>query len=386
MQKHSVKLLLKTNKKNELGQTPIYLRIIKDRKVVFISTGYAIPERLWDAKNELVKEGYAFYKQINEDIVNKKQEVLQELVNASVKGRQLSASGVKDLQKGKLNDIFSFAETFSRQAKGKKSDSTIINYEKHLRKLEEFQGSRSLAFEQIDPDYLYSFEEYLRSGKGVSRREGSEGSNYIDAIMRTIRTLFNAARKKGIVDHYPFTQYEMPKVTGGNKAYLSMKELDLWHKFTFETEHKILKEVALYFLFGCYTGLRLSDWKEFSEAKIRERNISLKATKNKAWVNVPLHDRLLQVLQEMKKVPLTLREPTINRDLKKIASYLKINKSLSTHCGRKTFAVTLCLEKGISSETAAKLMGITLAVFEKNYSYVTAEKIQLETEKAWKGL
>jgi hypothetical protein len=44
------------------------------------------------------------------------------------------------------------------------------------------------------------------------------------------------------------------------------------------------------------------------------------------------------------------------------------------------------LERGVSSETAAKLMGITLAVFEKNYSFVTAEKIKLETDKAWKDL
>jgi hypothetical protein len=46
----------------------------------------------------------------------------------------------------------------------------------------------------------------------------------------------------------------------------------------------------------------------------------------------------------------------------------------------------MCLERGISSETAAKLMGITLSVFEKNYSYVTSDKILMETSAAWKDL
>jgi integrase/recombinase XerD len=88
----------------------------------------------------------------------------------------------------------------------------------------------------------------------------------------------------------------------------------------------------------------------------------------------------------MKKIPLTEPEPTVNKKIKLIAEAAGIDKYLSTHCARKTFAVTLCLDRGISSETAAELMGITLAVFVKSYSRVTPAKIRDETLKAWKGL
>jgi site-specific recombinase XerD len=385
MKKHTVKLLLKQNKKNELGQMPIYLRITVNRKTSFIATGWHIQQKFWDERNECVKETHALHQEINLDITNKKKDILQSLINASVKGKGLSAKGVKDLQAGKLHNIFEFSELFIKQTAGNKAGSTLKNYDKHLAKLQEYAGSRSLNFEDIDTDYLYGFEEWLRGN--IKKREGTEnGGNYINLILRTIRTLFNAARKKGLIDRYPFAQYEMPKITGGNKAYLSLKELEKWHRFTLESEHPVLRPTALYFLFACYTGLRLSDWKDFSEAKVKEKNIALKATKNKAWVAVPLHSKLLEVLTLMKQTPLTLAEPTINRNLKTVARYLKIDKKLTTHSGRRTFAVTMCLERGISSETAAKLMGITLSVFEKNYSYVTSDKILMETSAAWKDL
>jgi site-specific recombinase XerD len=386
MQKHSVKLLLKKNKINELGQMPIYLRVTVNRKTSFTSTGYSIPPKMWDANLELVKEAHKLHAQINLDITNKKKEVLQELINASVKGKGLSAKGVKDLHAGKLHDIYQFAEQFKRQVKNNKSRSTLTNYDKHLRKLKEYAGEL-LSFEEITVDFLTNFDEWMQDPKNVKTRQGTDNKgNYRNLIFRTIRTLFNAARKKGIIEVYPFSQFEMPKTTGGNKAYLTFKEVIKWHEYTVETDHATLKQSALYFLFACYTGLRLSDWKEFVEAKIKERNISLRAAKNKVWVNVPLHIRLLEVLKMMKETKLYLSEPTINAHLKKIAGYLKIDKKLTTHCGRKTFAVTMCLERGVSSETAAKLMGITLAVFEKNYSYITPEKIRLETDKAWKDL
>jgi integrase/recombinase XerD len=383
MKKASVKILLKKNKEDELGKTPIYIRITANRKTSFISTGHKIQKRYWDEKNEMVKDVHKYADQINRDITSKKKEILDDLINASIKGQQISAKDAKDLQTKKLNDIFQFADQYIIQAKNNKEEGTVENYEKHLKKLEQFQKERVLNFEDITVDYLYSFEEWLR-GDGVKRRKGKDPSNYIAVIMRTIRKFFNVAKSRGIISCYPFTQYELPKTSGGNKPYLTLKELAKWHEFTFETENNTYKESALYFLFACYSGLRLSDWSDFTEAKIKDRNISLKATKNKSWVAVPLHDKFIEVIHEMKKVPLTISEPTLNGTLKKIAEYLKVNKSLSTHSGRKTFAVTMCLERGVSAETAAKLMGITLAVFENNYSFITPDKIMLETSKAWK--
>jgi site-specific recombinase XerD len=382
MQIPSLKLLLKKNKQNALGQYPIYLRITANRKTTFITTGHAIGEKYWDEKNESVKESHKLHKQINEAILIQKKNMMDQIIKASMTSKNVTAKSLKEGQKKQLTDIFKFADNYALSLRDKRSKSLLDNWQKHLRKLEAFNNSRELNFDDINLDFLNSFEEHLRS---TVKKRGEDGSSYIEGIMRTIRTFFNAARKRGLINTYPFALYEMPKTRAGNKAFLSLKELDRWHRFTLETEHPTLKQTALYFLFACYTGSRLSDWSDFAESKM-SRDHTFQAIKNKAWVAIPLHERLIEILGLMKKVPLTIKESTINRNLKVIANELKIEKSLSTHCGRKSFAVTLCLERGVSSETTAKLMGITLAVFEKSYSFITKERIRDETAKAWKGL
>jgi site-specific recombinase XerD len=386
MQAASVKLLIKKNKKNSLGKYPIYLRITANRKTSFVSTGFFIEKNQWDERTESVKESNRDHEHINTSILNRKKQYLDEILHAAIDKKFKSASSIKQVIADELRNIFKFSEKLQKEVAGRRSSSTIKNYKKHLKKLESYVGDRNLLFDQMDPEYLRDFEAWLRDN--VKGREGADPNNYIAAIMRTVRSHFNEAVSRGITSNYPFgkNKYQLPDETAGNKDFLSLAELKKWHDFTFETTHETYSQVSLYFLFTYYTGLRLSDWSDFVEGKIRDRNISLKATKNKSWVNVPLHDGLIQVIKRMKEIPLTISEPTINKRLKTLAGELKINKRLSTHCGRKTFAVTMCLERGVSSETAAKLMGITLAVFEKSYSFVTAEKIKLETDKAWKDL
>jgi integrase len=385
MQRATVKLLLKLNKKNALGKYPIYLRITSNRKTSFISTGFYIEKNQWDQKSETVKETNVQADHINTSILNRKNQVLDEILQAAIDKKFKSAGAIKQVVADDLKNIFRFSDKLQKEAVGRRSVNTIKNYKKHLKKLEEYRGD-TLLFDQIDMDLLRSFESWLRDN--VKTREGSDPNNYIAAIMRTVRSHFNEAVSRGITNNYPFgkNKYILPDETPGNKDFLSLSELKKWHEFTFETTHETYRQVSLYFLFACYTGLRLSDWSDFAEGKIRDRNISLKATKNKSWVNVPLHEGLIQVIKRMKEVPLTISEPTLNKRLKTLAGELKIKKKLSTHSGRRTFSITMCLERGVSSETTAKLMGITLAVFEKSYSMITPQKIALETDKAWKDL
>jgi integrase len=71
----------------------------------------------------------------------------------------------------------------------------------------------------------------------------------------------------------------------------------------------------------------------------------------------------------------------MNRTLKGIAG---IKKRITTHTGRHTFAITMCAEAGISAETCAELMGITIATCVNNYYRVTNRKIDKECLGAWK--
>jgi site-specific recombinase XerD len=361
---------------------------------VFTSTGHYINPKYWDPKAQLVREAHWLHEQINLDIAGLKKQALENIIDAGVKKRSISAIEVKEQSLEKLHDIFEFAEKVIKELTGKRTEGTFKNWRKHLKKLKlylnPYAGEEDivrLSFEQITPDFLTDFEYYLRN-KGVKHRQGKDTNNYVFAIMKTLRGLFNYARnKKKLSIPYPFSDYEMPEQTHGNKDHLSLAELDKWEQYAKTVTNPLKKQAAIYFLFGCYTGLRISDWYRFDiKKRVHKDYINIRAKKNGQWVSTPHHARLLRTIELMKQTPLTEPEPRLNKTFKTVAREAGIDKYLSSHCGRKSFAVTICLERGISSETAAELMGITLAVFVKSYSKVTPQKIKAETSAAWKDL
>jgi site-specific recombinase XerD len=330
------------------------------------------------------------HQSINKDIIRKKKEVMNNMVDAGYQNESVSAAKIKEMAvmgEARTN-IFAFCERYKIEMEGKRGSGTLYNWSRHLKKLEAYHGSKDISFEQITADFLIGLERYLRT-EGVDRdllRSKNPG-NYINTILKTIRLLFNAAIKKGLITCYPFKNFEMPETSAGNKDHMTLGELDKLERFVQETSNLARKEIVIWFLFGCYTGLRISDWYAFShENALHDGYFSLEAVKNKGRIAMPVHGRLKKVLEWTKQVPLTTYDRKINSELKKICKDLKINKKPTSHSGRGTFAITLCAERGISSETCAKLLGISIEVCINNYYKVTPHKVKNETERAWSGL
>ena len=113
---------------------------------------------------------------------------------------------------------------------------------------------------------------------------------------------------------------------------------------------------------------------------MRDGWLFLRAKKNGEDVTMPVAGRLARHLERVRVTPLTLVEQVINRTLKNVGG---IQKKISSHTARHSFAITLCAEQGISAETCAELMGITLVTCVNNYYKVTNRKIDKECLQAW---
>lgn len=385
MFKYTVKILTRESKMKDNGYVPIYLRITIAGRAAFISTGHDVPAIMWDKKKERVKDGFMLSSSINADIVTRKQTIIQRLATVQVEGKAVTAAQAKLLfASADLHNIFEFVTAYIAEMNHKREDGTLENYRKHAQVLEDFHGSKSLTFEEINHDYLVRFEAYLRSRE----KENGEllGGNYIFAINKTLRSFFNAAIKRGIIDHYPFETFEMPVYVNPTKAYLTIAELTEIEKLADNTRDNTVRETAVYFLLGCYSGLRVSDWMKFNiNEHIKNGRLRLRAKKNNEWVTMRILGRLEAHLRRIEQTPLTITVHEINRTLKDIAKVCKIKKLLTTHVGRHTFAITLCAEQGISAETCAELMGVTVATCVENYYRVTNRKIDKETV-VWEGL
>lgn len=377
--KYSLRYILWTHDKNTDGKYPVYLRITINRERKYIATGVFLTARAWDKKTELVV-GRADSAEINADLSARRQRILKYIAERQLENKAITAASVKEAFSSAKDqsDFFQFAEQFISDVSEKRSPGMVKNYNKLVRKLEVFNGSRVLSFEQINYDFLVKLETDLRK---------RYAENYIHALWRVLKTFFNAARKRGVTTHYPFDGYDNPKYTSPEKDYLTIEEIKKIEKFADKASTPALKQSAVYFLFGCYSGLRVSDWYRFDINKhVRNGELLLRAKKNKEWVSMPVHSKLKENFSRMRDLPLKITDVEINRSLKDIAKEIKCSKRISCHTSRHSFAISMCLNRGLSSEVSAELMGITLSTFVDNYSQITRKKIFAEASRAWKSL
>jgi len=366
------------------GRMPIWIKIMIDdtRKPAYISTKHYLLPRFWDEDKKIVKSAFELAEEWNLDLLTRKQRITKKIIEYQVADTPVTAQEIKAHFSGKKNlqNIFEFVEKYIDEVDDKREPGTIINYNKHLNKLEDYAGSRELYFKAITHDWLVNYEKWLR-------RDKEHANNYIFDIWKVLKGFFSAARKQKIIpqDCDPFATYDNPVYVSPDKEHLTAEELIVWEEFADQCIWAYeLKEAAVWFLFGCYAGLRVSDWYRFdASTQVYRGFIRLRAKKNQEWVSMPISRPLQRNLERMQCIPIKQREQTLNEKFKIVAALLDIVKDLSSHNGRHTFAVTICLYNGVSSETAAELMGITLQTFIDNYSQVTEEKIIRETEKAW---
>lgn len=377
--KYTLKLILWTHDSNQDDRYPIYLRITISAERAYLATGIFVSKSQWSEKDEQVKSGKNA-EDLTAQIIDFKSRVLRKITDLQLEGKTITAKQLKyQFSSADLNNIFEFTDQFIKEVQHKREAGTLENYRKHLLKLEQYVGSKNLSFEDITPQWLGKYESALRT-EGLS-------NNYVHALFKTLKLVFNAAIKKKLITEYPFDQYENPVYKAPVKDYLTIEEIKLWEENIDNIKDQSMLETAIYFLLGIATGLRVSDWKTFNpETHIKNGAVLLQAKKNGEWVSMPVSSLLERNVSRMQQHPLTIDEHTVNKKLKIIAGDLKINKRLTCHSARHTFAIEICANRGLSVEVTAEVMGITVQTAIENYYKVTQRKINEEVLRAWKGL
>jgi len=67
----SIKLILRTHQADQTGHSPLYIRIIKDRKTKFITAGVKLKENEWDEVKQKVKKNHPNSARMNASLSQK---------------------------------------------------------------------------------------------------------------------------------------------------------------------------------------------------------------------------------------------------------------------------------------------------------------------------
>uniref|UniRef100_UPI003A9244FE site-specific integrase n=2 Tax=Flavobacteriaceae TaxID=49546 RepID=UPI003A9244FE len=187
-------------------------------------------------------------------------------------------------------------------------------------------------------------------------------------------------------DKNPFSNYKA-KVREVERVYLTEDEIQKILNKEFPTER--LSLVRDIFLFSCFTGLAYIDVKNLTKSHISlgidgEKWIFTHRQKTESASKIPILpvtqliiDKYLehpQCLNEDRLLPI-LSNQKMNAYLKEIAGICEINKELTFHIARHTFATTVTLSNGVPIESVSKMLGHKNLRTTQHYAKVLDRKV-----------
>lgn len=154
-----------------------------------------------------------------------------------------------------------------------------------------------------------------------------------------------------------------------------------------------LNRVRDVFVFCCYTGLAFSDaeslkYANFFEDKQGDLWMIKKRTKTEEPARILLLPKAIEIFEKYRdyetawidqdQVLPTISNTRTNAYLKDIAELCDIDKRLTTHVARHTFATTVTLDNGIPLESVQKMLGHKSRKSTEQYAKITTFKLGKE--------
>ena len=189
------------------------------------------------------------------------------------------------------------------------------------------------------------------------------------------------AHYNGKIPRNPFAQFH---ISPNCKEREFLTEDELKAVVTHEFEDDNLAFVRDIFVFVCFTALSFIDVKELTTDNIVDINGDKWIIGHRHKTGIPFQVKLMDVplqiidrykhLQEDKLVFGKMNYWSMCKKLKKVMEACGIDKQISYHCGRHSFA-TLALSKGMPIESVSRVLGHTNIVTTQIYAKITSQKL-----------
>jgi site-specific recombinase XerD len=378
---------IKGNAIKSNGKAPIMARITLDGKISQFSLKCEVNPSEWNSKAGKAIGKSAQTQQLNTLLDNFRAKLIQHYREISERESLVTAEKVRNAFLCKKTSNETLLDLFNNHVKSlqEKYDKGIISKDQ-LKKFERTSGRLKLFMQEkykisdigireVNHSFIYDFETYLKTDFNCSH-------NTTLKIIQQFRTVILIAKNNGWVHIDPFANYKFA-FEKKERGFLTENELELIKNKQFST--KRLEKVRDIFLFSSYTGLAYIDVKNLTMENIRESFdgklwIIGKREKTNVTFRVPILDFPMEIIEKYKNqsndkfiLPIMCNQK-MNEYLKEIADLCGINKTLSFHVARHSFA-TLSLTKGVTIESVSKMLGHTNIKTTQIYAKITDNKI-----------
>lgn len=351
----SVKAILRADKVLKDGKSPIFIQVIISSEKKTYSLGENVEKKFWDKKSGLaVGKGFGT---LNSIINKRTSDLIAHCNQAIMGGVPLSFSIIDNFIKGNQNN--NFFKVFDEVLELKRPDICDDTYYKYQTLRIRLKNFKSKIFvSEIDLSLIKKFDNYL---KKLDIGDGGVYNHH--KCLKCIINDANRFKKAKIETPYGAGLFVI-KSLKHKTIFLDEYEVILFKKY--ETNNILHRTVKDMFLLSCYSGLRYSDLFSLKKSDIDWENgmISKTMLKTKHSIDIPLNKQIRSLLarhiinkKSNDKIFVEVSNQVGNRALKEIAKACKINKKISFHVGRHTFASFLVNNNNISLPLVSKLLG-----------------------------
>ena len=389
----SIRFVAQKKKCNAEGKAPIFARINVNGEMSHFTTSVDVDPDKWLPKMGRVSGVSKQAKEANSLLDNLQLLIRQKYNDLTLLGETVTASRVKaavtstDERSYNLLEICDeFIRDYQKLAKtGTVTQCTFQRYVLTRERLAEFIkgqfGTSDKAISSINHSFIKGFDLHNRTEHGAA-------NNTAARFVKHFRTMFNLALNNGWVRTDPFANYKI-QLEKVNRGFLTQEEINAIESRPIESQR--LAVVRDMFLFSVYTGLAYIDVQQLTQANLQRRDdgttwIVTARQKTNNPVKLPLLDIPRSIVERYagqgkkgRLLPIPSNQK-VNNYLSEIAGLCGIEKNLTYHLARHTFATTITLANGVPIETVSKLLGHSSIKTTQIYARITENKIKKDME------
>lgn len=386
------------NRKNKKNQSPLFCRITLNGNRKQISTGINIESEHWDTKNQVILNSH-------------KSAILYNSQLDKIKSKVNSIYMILRLQENPFSIEDIHDKYFGKELK--KSEFILSYYKQYLSKIEKlvgleikdntynkfvYVGNHLEAFlkwkykktdyplKELSLQFLSDFDYYLKTEK-------KQEQITINKTIQRLRTPIKQAISEGYLDRDPFILHKS-KTVRKTVIFLTTEELK-----TLEEAVLLQKRLSLIqdlFVFCCYTGLAYNEMAHLEKQNIQIgfdniNWIQMKREKTQRQISIPILPKAQEIIEkystDSNRIFPSISNQKFNSYLKEISAITGIEKRLTHHIARKTFASTVLLYNDVPMEIVSELLGHSnMTITQESYGKVVQKKVSEEMKKLEKKL
>ena len=387
MKTFSVNFHLQKHKKNKKGLCPIYMRVILNGRKIELSSHCAVRIGEWSKKNHKTTAKRKELRHINLMLENMRAEIYNCYRRLTEKSMVFDVKDIKSAFLKEEQTSLTIAQAialhnknmFTQLGQGY-SPGTYKNYKtltKHYQGFLQHAHRRDIYVDNFKLIDIEDFMIYLKS-------QTPNNHNGAMKNIQRLKKIFSFCRRRGLSLNNPFEHYRI-KFKPYVRGYLSIDQVLKIEQLELSPQLEVIRDI---FVFACYTGLAYIDTISLQAHHLKNYEgqlwVETQRRKTQSSSLFPLMPVALKILRKYENhgayIFPQMSNSYINRRLKVIARMGDIDKHLSFHMARHTFATSITLNQGVPIETVSKMLGHSKLTTTQIYAQVLKTKIWADME------